>query len=81
MYKLKKSVGSNHFSTQFIKMISQYKNIGCNINVMQQTACLVVNPITAGNFAFLFNCMPMGRISDSWTVTTSRLSIAEMVGV
>ena len=29
---------------------------------------LVVNPITIGNFAFLFNCTPMGRTSDSMTV-------------
>ena len=29
----------------------------------QQTACLVVNPITVGNFAFLFNCTPVGRTS------------------
>ena len=38
--------------------------IGYNINVLQQTACFVVNPITAGNFAFLFNCTPVGRTSD-----------------
>ena len=61
MYKLKKIVGSNNFSAQFIKIISHYKKIGYNINVMQQTACLVVNPITGGNFAFLFNCTPVGR--------------------
>ena len=41
-------------SAQFIKIISHYKKIGYNINVLQQTACLVVNPITVGNFAFLF---------------------------
>ena len=35
------------------------------INALQQTACLVVNPITVGNFAFLFNCTPVGRTSDS----------------
>ena len=34
-------------------IISHYKKIGYNINVLQQTACLVVNPITVGNFAFL----------------------------
>ena len=65
VYKLKKSVGSNNFSAQFIKIISHYKNIGYNINVLQQTACLVVNPITVGNFAFLFNCTPMGQTLDS----------------
>ena len=58
VYKLKKIVGSNNFSAQFIKIISHYKKIGYNINVLQQTACLVVNPITVGNFAFLFNCTP-----------------------
>ena len=43
---------------------------GYNINVLQQTACLVVNPITVGNFAFLFNCTPVGRTSDSMMVQT-----------
>ena len=48
-----------------IKIIAHYKKIGYNINVLQQTACLVVNTITVGNFAFLFNCTPVGRTSDS----------------
>ena len=69
-YKLKKNVGSRNFSAQFIKMISHYKNIGYNINVLQQTACLVVSLITFGNFAFLYNCTPVGRTSDSMTVPT-----------
>ena len=67
---LKKIVGSDKFSAQFIKTISHYKKIGYNINVLQQTACLVVNPITVGNFAFLLNCTPVGRTSDSMTVPT-----------
>ena len=70
VYKLKKIVGSYNFSAQFIKIISHYINIGYNINVLQQTANLVINPITVGNFAFLFNCMPVGRTSDSMTVQT-----------
>ena len=70
VYKLKKIVGSNNFSAQFIKIISHYKKIGYNINVLQQTACLVVNPITVGNFAFLLNCTPVGRTSDSMMVPT-----------
>ena len=56
VYKLNKIVGSNDFSAQFIKIISHYKKIGYNINVLQQTPYLVVNPITVGNFTFLFNC-------------------------
>ena len=70
VYKLKKIVGSNNFSVQFIKIISHYKKIGHNINVLQQTACLVVNQITVDNFAFLFMCTPVGRTSDSMTVPT-----------
>ena len=51
VYKLKKIVGSNKSSAQFIKLISHYKKIGYYINVLQQNACFVVDPITVGNFA------------------------------
>ena len=81
VYKLKKIVGSNNFSAQFIKIISHYKTIGYNISVSQQTAIFVVNQITVGNFAFLLNCTPMGRFSDSFTVRLKDLSLDEMVVV
>ena len=68
VYKLKKIVGINTFSEQFIEMISHYKKIGYNINVLQQTACLVVNPIMVGDSTFLFNCTQVGQTSDSVTV-------------
>ena len=35
VYKLKKIVGSNNFSAQFVKIISHYKKVGLNINVLQ----------------------------------------------
>ena len=60
MYKLKKIVGSNNFSAQYVNIISHYKKIGYSIYVLQQTACLVVNPITVVNFAFLVNCTLAG---------------------
>ena len=63
MYKLKKIVGSNIFSAQFIQIISNYKKSGYNIDVLRQTVCLVVNPITVVNFAFLFNCTLVGLTS------------------
>ena len=69
VYKLNKIVGYHSFSAQFIKIISHYKKI-YNSNVLQQTACLVDNPISVGNFVFLFNCTPVGRTSDSMTVPT-----------
>ena len=60
VYKLKKIVGFD----QFRKIIIRYKRIGYNMNVMRQTACLVVNTITINNFADLFNFTPVGRSSD-----------------
>ena len=68
-------VGSNNFSAQFTQIISHYKKIGYNIYVSKQTASLVVNPITVGNFAFLFNCKPAGLASDSMTVPTDVVSV------
>ena len=70
VYKLKKIVGSHNPSAHLIKIISFYKKNGYNINVLQQTACLVVNPITVGNFAFLFNCTSVIRTSDSMMILT-----------
>ena len=37
---------------------------------LQQTACLVVNPITVDNFAFLFNCTLVGWTSYFMTLPT-----------
>ena len=56
MYKLTKIVGSNNFSAQFIKTSSNYQKIGYNIYVLQQHACLVVNPIRVD---FLFIVTPI----------------------
>ena len=70
VYKMKKIVGSNNFSAQFIKIISHYKKIGYNINVLQQTACLVVNPILLATLLSSFYCTPLGRTSDSMMVRT-----------
>ena len=44
VYKLKKIFGSNHFSAQFIKIISHFKKIDYNINVLQQTCMLGGQP-------------------------------------
>ena len=63
-------VGSDNFSAQFIKMIYHYNKIYDTINVLQQTACLVVDPIMVGNFASLFNCTLVSKTSDSMTVLT-----------
>ena len=53
-----------------VLLLNSLQNIIDEPTRQQQTACLVVNPITVGNFAFLFNCTPMGRTSDSMMVPT-----------
>ena len=54
------------FSDQFSKIIIiRHKRIGYDLNVMRQSACLVINRITVDNFAALFNCPPVDRASDS----------------
>ena len=63
VYKLRRNASRADFSDQFRKVIMRYKRIGYNINVMRQSACLVINPITVDSFASLFNCTPVGRAS------------------
>ena len=46
------------------EIIVLYEEIGYNIDVMQQTVSLVVNPIKVNSFAYLFNCTTVGRGSD-----------------
>ena len=71
VYKFKKkNEGRADFSVQFRKIIVRYKCIGYNINIMRQSACLVFNPIMVNNFASLFNCTPVGRVSDSMMAPT-----------
>ena len=45
-YQLKIIVGRTDFSDQFRKIIIRYKVIDYNVNVIRQSACLVLDPIT-----------------------------------
>ena len=62
--------GMTDFSDQFRKNIMRYKRIGYNLNVMRQSACLVINPFTVDGYATLFNCTPVDRASDSMMAPT-----------
>ena len=64
VYKFRKIIGKYNFPYHFKKIIVRYKKIRYNIDVLRQTACLVVNPIKVNNFAYLFDCMAVGRASD-----------------
>ena len=58
------------FSDQFRNIIISHKRIGYDLNVMRQSACLVINPIMVDNSAELFNCTPVDRASDSMMAPT-----------
>ena len=46
------------------KIITRYRRIGYNLNVMRQSACLAFNPIMLDNYAAFFNCTTVGRPLD-----------------
>ena len=54
---------------RMLKM-KRYIKVGYNLDIMRQSACLVVNPITVYSYGFLFNCTTVGRASDSMTALT-----------
>ena len=63
-------MGRTYFSDQFRKIIIRYKRISYDLNVMRQSACLVVNPIMVDNFAALLNSTPVDRALDSMMAPT-----------
>ena len=70
VYRFRKIVGKSNFSEQFTKLINRYKRIGYSLDIMRQTACLVVNPIIVDGYASLFNCTTALRASDSMTASS-----------
>ena len=63
-------MGRIDFSVPFRKIIIRHKRIGYNLNVLRQSACLVINPVTIDNFAALFICTPVDQASDSMMAPT-----------
>ena len=70
VYRFRKIVGNSNFSEQFRKLINRYKRIGYRLDIMRQTACLVVNPIIVDGCASLFNCTTAVRASDPMTASS-----------
>ena len=70
VYRFRKIVGKSNFSEQFRKLINRYKRIGYSLDIMRQTACLVVNPIIVDGYASFFNCTTAVRASDPMTASS-----------
>ena len=69
-------------SDQFKKIIKRHIKVGYDLDVMRQSACLVLNPITVYSLVlnpitvyidFLFNCTTVGQASDSLTAVCKAL--------
>ena len=58
------------FSFQFRKVVTRYRRIGYNLNVIRQNACLVFNPIIFDNYDAVFNCTSVGWASASMMAPT-----------
>ena len=52
------------------KILTRYRRIGYNLNVMHQSVCLVFNPFMVDNYVAYFICTPVGRASDSMMAST-----------
>ena len=63
-------MGRADFSDQFRKVIIRDQCIGYNLNVMQLSACLLINQITVDNFGILFNCTLMDQASGPMMAPT-----------
>ena len=70
VYKFKRIVGKPNFGDQFKKIVKRYIRVGYNLDIMRQSACLVLNPITVYSYDFLFNCTTVGQASDSMMALT-----------
>ena len=68
VYKFRRIVEKPNVRDQFKKIIKRYKRVGYNMEIMRQSACLVVNPITVYSYGFHFNCMTVSQASDSMVV-------------
>ena len=68
VYRFRKIVGKSNFSEQFRKLINRYKRIGCSLDIMRQTACLVVNQIIVDGYASWFSfTLAYSRISHEYS--------------
>ena len=70
VYKFKRIVGKPYISDQFKKIVKRYIRVGYNLDIMRQSACLVLNLITVYSYGFPFNCTTVSQASDSMTALT-----------
>ena len=58
-------VGGPNFNDQFEKIVKRYMGVGCGLDVVQRSACLVLGRLRFCGSGFLFGCVGVGRASGS----------------
>ena len=56
VYKFKKINGNQNFSNLFKRIVNRFKRAGYTLDIVLQTASLVLNPIMVEGYAALFSC-------------------------
>ena len=62
--KFRKVVDKTDFSVQCRKIVTSYKKIGYNMDILQLIARIIVNPIMVDNYGTLFNSTTVDQSSD-----------------
>ena len=65
VYEFKEIVGNPNFSDLLKRIVNRFRRAGYTLDIMRQTACLVVNPIMVDGYAVLFSCTGMVQTSNS----------------
>ena len=55
--------------------IQFHKRVGYTMDIMRQSAYLVVNPIAVDSYFLLFKCTTVGQVSDLMTALTSSFNL------
>ena len=63
-------VGGSDFSEQFGELIDRFRRVGCGLDIVWQTAGLVVGPVVVDGCASLFGCAAAVLASDSITASS-----------
>ena len=58
-------MGGSDFNERFGGLIDRCGRVGCSLDIVRRTACLVVSPVVVGGCDSLFGCAAAVRASDS----------------
>jgi hypothetical protein len=61
-HELQKIKGNVNLSTLFVKTICKFKMKRYEQDILQRSACLVINPFTVDHYAYLFGCTTVAGV-------------------